>query len=317
MNFIRIRTLLTVAGLVLPLLSREALGSPPTGKSKQAPPVRRYERDDAYWRKRLYDLAEIAAPSFRAPEIGTRITIIRRIGDSPSGTIEELSNDAVVIDGKKYRRSTLSSETCQHLFADDWAIAHVIPQVSTERQKYEAEERVKWQKEDRQAECIQQAIIASQNVKTYEESMRILSEAMNGNPTAPNLEDAKRLYCAMETGLNEYNLYSAKGLVKFRGRWMTPQQQLEQLAKDRYGNLASFWQNAISANARRDEEERTGDLVFRQYEAQLNLWNSSIAGPPIPGFPVPQQPGSPPATYQWHVIYDKDLNVYVCYPTSL
>ncbi len=88
------------------------------------------------WTNRFLALKAEIASSFVPPQVGDRITIIRRIGGPYTGRVDALSSDSVIVDGKKYEARQLTDETCAQLFSDFFAAQKARTQVLIERNAY-------------------------------------------------------------------------------------------------------------------------------------------------------------------------------------
>jgi len=88
------------------------------------------------WTNRYLAIRQSYLDSFKAPIIGSKITVQKRIGGDVTGTIEVLSSNAVVVSGVKYDASLLTDETCSQLFAGFYANRSARADVIKERNKY-------------------------------------------------------------------------------------------------------------------------------------------------------------------------------------
>lgn len=102
------------------------------------------------WSNRFLAVKAEIASSFSPAKVGSRITIMRRIGGPHTGRLDEISEDSVTIDGKRYEARQLTDETCGQLFANFHAAQKARVQVLAERAAYR--QRATAEKETRRLE---------------------------------------------------------------------------------------------------------------------------------------------------------------------
>jgi tellurium resistance protein TerD len=105
-----------------------ALGALPATHSQQEPD----------WTNRYREVVQELIHTARAPETGTTVTILRRIGGAYTGSITAISSNYVIIDGHRYDAPQLTDETCCQLFPLSNVSRLAAKSVLRERDDYRA-----------------------------------------------------------------------------------------------------------------------------------------------------------------------------------
>jgi len=154
-----------------------------------------YERDRVYWRQRYEREVTNQLDRFTPPSAGSVIEVVPRIGPTVRGQLRALSDATATIDGRTYRRSALTPETCSILFAPDWARSEAYRIVVDEKAAYERGEDDKWRKmcERREAQgSAIRSLLRNVSIETNDDvAVAMLVYGIETNPDAINLFQAK------------------------------------------------------------------------------------------------------------------------------
>jgi len=163
-----------------------------------------YERENEFWSKRYKEVFREKQTEFAAPRIGDHIAITLRIGGQKTGVISAISSSSVTINRTRHDRKSIGPESCQQLFAQDWAAAEAKRIVLQEKEEYEGAEDAKWEvrKKEiiREGDAVAAAMATARAEETYENALAILAEAIKQHPEAWNLAEAEAYHSRLLSG---------------------------------------------------------------------------------------------------------------------
>ncbi|MBM4149124.1 MAG: superinfection immunity protein [Lentisphaerae bacterium] len=107
------------------------------------------------WSLRFEELKQAEKAAFKAPRVGDRFTLGRRIGGDVTGTITSLTDDTVTLDGRRYSAAQLLPDTCDRLFAEVHATRIAAERAQVERYDYNSRKQSELQRERAEAQRLE------------------------------------------------------------------------------------------------------------------------------------------------------------------
>ncbi len=141
------------------------------------------------------------------------------------------------------------------------------------------------------SESIQNDIMRCKQSSTYDEAINILSKSIAEHPDAIQIDLAKRTVEELTKASEFEKTQSLKGLVKYNGYWVTPEQKekeeiFEYITKT-YGKDAKVFASNRDALNEKNEFNETEAICMEKRRLELELFAEyGMAGAKQPGPPV-------------------------------
>jgi len=88
------------------------------------------------WTKRYHEIEQSLLTNVHFSKIGDTVTLVPRIGRTVTGRVDGIAKNLVLVDGRTFRASELTDETCEKLFADSRAKKATHAQLKIEIDQY-------------------------------------------------------------------------------------------------------------------------------------------------------------------------------------
>jgi hypothetical protein len=159
-------------------------------------------------------------------------------------------------------------------------------------------------------DAVNSAIQNASSEEYYEKAIAILVAAEQDHPDAFNIGQVITLRQQYERDVQFELQQLEKGLVKYRGRWMTPKQKqeaaVENYISETYGASALFFHTEEDASRSAMDFNRLERAFVENRKTKVNLWlEYGMAGAAHPGAAV--------TFHMAKVAYDRDLKLWVRY----